>query len=306
MRTTLLFLLGAVLACLAWPYGGAQDNTAQDATLMSDIQVLTLTAGKQTTARRSYSVPQLKCVGGSAAHRQDLYPVTVQCRNVGTDGTNIQWKCEADLNRQVKFGATTISCEGYRDSSDLYVLKGSCGLEYTLDHTGDHRAKRPSGRDSYQQAWTDNNNVDHSGSWFGSIFTFGVLAFIAWAVFKAFCSGSPVGGNTSYAYPTDNTYTSNNDYNTGFNGHNNYNGYNGHNGYNGYNRQSAGWTPGFWSGLGGGGAMGYMFGRQQRPYYQQQRYPMGVPSNAYHDSTSSSSRDDETRTASAYATTNNR
>jgi len=300
MRTTLVLLFSASIACMAaWPYGGqAQDNTAQDAMLMSDIQVLTLTAGKQTTARRSYSVPQLKCVGGSASHRQDLYPATVQCRNVGSDGTNIQWKCEADLNRQVKFGATTISCEGYRDSSDPYVLRGSCGLEYTLDNTGDYRAKRPAPGRYNDQQW-DNNNIDQSGSWIGTLFTFGVLGFLAWAIFKAFCSGSPVGtGNTSYAYPTDNTYTSDHhSYNTG------YNGYNGHNGYNG---QSAGWTPGFWSGLGGGGAMGYMLGRQQRPYYQQQRYPMGVPSNTYHDSPSSNSRDDETRTASAYATTNNR
>jgi len=318
MRTTrIVFFIAVLVACIfAWPYGGNNygqgSQTAQDAILMDDIKVITLSAGKQTTARRTHSVPQLKCVGGSASHRNDLYPSTVQCTNVGSDGTSVQWKCEADLNKQVKFGVTTVSCEGYRDSSDPYVLKGSCGLEYTLDTAGDYSYNKGGSNRYHQQNnyYDDSYTYDKSGSWFGSLFTFAVIAFIAFGFLKVCCSGASSSyDRNSYAHPGASTsdYSYNNGYNTGYNGYNNgYNtGYN--NGYNGH-QTAGGWTPGFWSGLTGGGAMGYMFGRNNnnnRQYYNQNRYTPGYSSGSPSSSRNNSSSE-ESRTASAYATTNNR
>ena len=46
-----------------------------------------------------------------------------------------QWKCEAEMPIEYRFGRIRVSCEGYASSSDEYVLEGSCGLEYELEFT---------------------------------------------------------------------------------------------------------------------------------------------------------------------------
>ena len=80
-------------------------------------------------------------------------PSSVQCRNVGNDGYNVEWECKADLEQSVRFGPLTVVCEGYDNSEDTYVLRfheklcvvevdelieffrGSCQLEYSLQTT---------------------------------------------------------------------------------------------------------------------------------------------------------------------------
>ena len=54
------------------------------------------------------------------------------CRNIGFDGQDVTWQCEAELPKGVKFGKVEVSCEGHSSRDDEYVLKGSCGLEYSL------------------------------------------------------------------------------------------------------------------------------------------------------------------------------
>lgn len=49
--------------------------------------------------------------------------------------SEIQWKCEADLDQRVKFGRMTVSCEGYNGVDDEWVVDGSCSLQYELDRT---------------------------------------------------------------------------------------------------------------------------------------------------------------------------
>ena len=56
-------------------------------------------------------IPQMTCVGGDACRA--FQPQTVQCRNMGSDGFDVQWKCEADMSTEYRFGTTTVSCEGY-------------------------------------------------------------------------------------------------------------------------------------------------------------------------------------------------
>lgn len=103
-----------------------------DAVLLNDIQTLTLHAKRQTSARRVSSIPQLRCIGGSA---RNLYEVDVmRCKNSGTeyDTSDVQWTCTAQLPKEFKLGGTEVICEGYDSPQDPYVLKGSCGVEYRL------------------------------------------------------------------------------------------------------------------------------------------------------------------------------
>ncbi|KAF9929980.1 hypothetical protein BGZ67_006024 [Mortierella alpina] len=86
-----------------------------------------------TTGRRTSPVPQTSCVGGNACG--DYEPDVIQCKNAGFDGGDVQWKCQADLPDNLKFGKLDVYCEGFDYPDDPYVLKGSCGLEYKLYYT---------------------------------------------------------------------------------------------------------------------------------------------------------------------------
>ncbi|GMR37468.1 hypothetical protein PMAYCL1PPCAC_07663, partial [Pristionchus mayeri] len=112
-----------------------------DRVLLKEVTAITLTEGARTNGslmsnslagRRSSPVPQLTCVGGSAQGKVQE-PRIVQCKNVGFDGSDVQWECKAELDSRVKFGRISVSCEGYNYPEDPFVLRGSCGLEYELD-----------------------------------------------------------------------------------------------------------------------------------------------------------------------------
>eukprot|EP00043_Microstomoeca_roanoka_P026893 m.12834 g.12834 ORF g.12834 m.12834 type:complete len:326 (-) comp7061_c0_seq1:1104-2081(-) len=138
---------------------------------LQDVQVLTFVAGEMTTARRSSPVPQMSCVGGSARCHSDLLPSTMQCRNVGSDGVDVQWKCDAEVDNSVKLGRTTVSCEGYEYPDDPFILAGSCGVEYTLESTGDY-----SSRHGYY-AGGSRHQPSSGGNHFFLIIVLGVLAY---------------------------------------------------------------------------------------------------------------------------------
>jgi len=96
---------------------------------LEKIQALTFYKDAVTTARRGSPIPQLVCLGKPCS----LYtPEAVRCTNLGGQGTEIDWKCEADLPATLRFGRVEVSCEGWSHPGDPYVLKGSCGLEYRL------------------------------------------------------------------------------------------------------------------------------------------------------------------------------
>ncbi len=83
-----------------------------------------------TNGRRSSAVPQLKCVGGTAGYSAPQ-PKVVQCINRGSDGYDVQWECKADMDYDYRFGKVQVSCEGYDNPNDPYVLRGSCGVSVT-------------------------------------------------------------------------------------------------------------------------------------------------------------------------------
>jgi len=103
-----------------------------DRVKLTSIKSLTFYSGRMTTARRSYPIAQVKCVGGNAGcqARVDF----IQCYNLGTNyGLDVQWQCRANINRGYSIGRTDVNCEGYHYPMDPYILRGSCGVEYTVD-----------------------------------------------------------------------------------------------------------------------------------------------------------------------------
>ncbi|KAJ7475902.1 hypothetical protein FB451DRAFT_261752 [Mycena latifolia] len=96
---------------------------------LARIQALTFYKDSLTESRRTKAIPQLQCVGKPCK----LYtPEVVRCQSLGGSGTEIDWKCEADLPESLRFGRVDVSCEGWSRPGDPYVLKGSCALEYRL------------------------------------------------------------------------------------------------------------------------------------------------------------------------------
>eukprot|EP00730_Choanoeca_flexa_P009238 TRINITY_DN12615_c2_g1_i4.p1 TRINITY_DN12615_c2_g1~~TRINITY_DN12615_c2_g1_i4.p1 ORF type:complete len:311 (+),score=46.26 TRINITY_DN12615_c2_g1_i4:130-1062(+) len=174
---------------------GIANGRADKRVRLSDVKVLTLHSGRQTTGRRSAPVAQLKCTGGSAGCSQA--PANVQCINQGSDGIDVQWECKADLPSNVKFGFVEVLCEGYDYPEDPYILAGSCGLEYQLDSTGSGGYSRSGyqhgGYNSYaNQGYNYNHRSSSSG--FG-----GLLSMLAMGVFVYYmlksCLGNRSGGS---------------------------------------------------------------------------------------------------------------
>jgi len=96
---------------------------------LASIGSLTFYDGDTTRARRGKPIPQLTCRGKACA----LYkPDVVRCTNVGGSGTDVDWKCEAELPESLRLGRVEVSCEGWSGPGDSYVYKESCGLEYRL------------------------------------------------------------------------------------------------------------------------------------------------------------------------------
>jgi len=295
MNKWLVFCI-AILCCIsssfAYPYGQAYDSV-----LLQDVKALTFTKGQYTAARRSSPIPQLNCVGGGASYSTELFPSTVQCVNVGVDSYgNVQWKCEADLDSSVKFGETIVNCEGYSNPDDPYILKGSCGLEYNLEYTPQGMKNKNSG--SYGGHSYQNYNYNYhpesnrSFSW-GNVFMFVIFGIIIIGIINQ-CSKNA--GTTN-----DNFFVGSNpstNYGTGY----------------GYGTGNPGiGRPGFWSGFGTGGLLGYFF--RPRTYYGTPSYGYNRPTyggnwgstgGSWGSSGGSFGSSSGPRTASAFASTRKR
>lgn len=198
-----------------------------ESVLLKNVNSLTFRTNQFTTGRRSSPIPQLNCVGGDAAHLRELHPTTVQCYNRGSDGHDIQWECQAELDNRVKFGAIDVACEGYNSPDDPSILKGSCGLEYGLEYT-------PTGRQARPHHTSTKYNPEYTGS--------DALGAFAWLMIIAMLV-------TTCCGPTH--YNRYDDY-----------GYRGYGGYGG-----GGYGSGGWGSFGTGAAMGYTMGRASRPSY---------------------------------------
>lgn len=106
-------------------------TSASDKILLQDVNILIFEKNKLSTSRRSAPVHQLNCLRGCAAQYE---PQKIVCHNAGSNGIDVQWKCEATLPAGLKLGRVEVVCEGYDSQIDKYVLAGSCGLEYEIEH----------------------------------------------------------------------------------------------------------------------------------------------------------------------------
>ena len=91
-----------------------------------EVSSLLLHRGKMTTGRRASPVPQLNCLSNC----QDA-PDTIYCSNAGHDGEDVVWECKSDPAGAV-LRDLNVQCEGYDYPDDPYILKGSCGIEFSM------------------------------------------------------------------------------------------------------------------------------------------------------------------------------
>ncbi|XP_053317663.1 store-operated calcium entry-associated regulatory factor [Spea bombifrons] len=242
--------------------------------LLRDIQAITLYAERYTNARRTSPVPQLKCIGGSAGCKAVL-PQVVQCHNRGWDGYDVQWECKVDLGNAYRFGKVEVNCEGFDYPEDPYILRGSCGLEYTLDLTDEGQRRSNDGYNSggfgFSQGRSSSWNSPSSSSEGSGAIVIIVILLLAFGVYKLFLSGPTMQqqpqpdeyGNQGYASaPPPPGFKS------GFTGTSTGYDSSGTNTFGSHATQG----PGFWTGLGTGGVLGYLFGNRraqpcQSPYF---------------------------------------
>ena len=103
-----------------------------------DIEYLTFHQGVLTTGRRVSPVQQLIYNGMFLKNK----PESIMCKNMGWDGTDVIWKCEASLDEGLEIEKTHIICEGYDYPEDPNILAGSCSLSYSLNDTNQTSSSR--------------------------------------------------------------------------------------------------------------------------------------------------------------------
>ncbi|XP_069781168.1 store-operated calcium entry-associated regulatory factor [Narcine bancroftii] len=257
----------------------AEASHDSERVLLREVQALTLYNGRYTNGRRTSPVPQLQCVGGTAGC-SSFIPQVVQCLNKGWDGYDVQWECRADMDIAYRFGAVTVSCEGYNYPEDPYILKGSCGLEYVIDLTEEGLQRRKHNSGFVHQSPKYGNSISFNNS--SDIMVVLLLLGVAYLVYMM-CLRNQRNGNQSppewdedihntagpSACPPPGFKPNYTDWRAdeGFCGKANQGSY----GYQTGRRSG----PGFWTGMGAGGLLGYLFGsRRSQPsssFYPYQR-----------------------------------
>jgi len=253
-----LFPCFIVLISLVYVLG-----VGQDAILLKNVERLVLQRGKYTTGRRSSPIPQLTCVGSSC---YQFEPVTVICKNMGSDGVDATWECTSDMPRQWRFGTVNVQCEGYNFPDDPYILKGSCGLEYSIEPSGE------SSPSSSYSSYSSYNSTPSSGSTtFGTVFMFAVVCLIFYWIFRSCTDASRNhpnhgggGGGGGFGNPPppygNNDNNNNNDGNSKPSSSSSSSSSSIPSSFTPNTAQG----PGFWSGMLGGAALASMFrGRSQ-------------------------------------------
>ncbi|KAK4239873.1 hypothetical protein C8A03DRAFT_32068 [Achaetomium macrosporum] len=240
----------------------------KDAILLSDVKSLTLRSPGLTTSRRVSPIPQLKCLSSPQLCRLAGPIKTMRCTNQGSSYTSqdIEWACVATLPSTVRLDRTEVICEGYSNADDAYVLKGSCGVEYTLQLTEEGEEKHPELRGGGDKL----NQVGWAEMLFGMVFV-GVLGWIVYSACLRARENSGVGGAQHRRRRGGRGGGGGGGWGPGWGP--------GGGGGGGWDdppppypgsgpkpssstSTEQGWRPGFWSGLASGAAAGYMAGNR--------------------------------------------
>jgi len=116
------------------------DKYNHDRVYLAETQSLLFQRGQKTTAKRNYPIEQMSCKGGHCQFGPDY----VMCKNMGsTEGNplsgemtdqDVVWECTGHgLTPGYVLADATVSCEGYENPHDPYVLRGSCGVVYSIN-----------------------------------------------------------------------------------------------------------------------------------------------------------------------------
>lgn len=162
------------------PLLGCTIAWGSDKIKLTDLKTITLYSGKMTNGRRTAPVPQLHCTGGSAGC--SFVPHVVQCYNKGFDGYDVQWECKTDMDNAYRFGTIEVTCEGYDYPDDPYILKGSCGLRYTIDYTKEGQ-KQNKGHD-YGYGNSNYNYSRGKSGLLADVITLIIVVVIIYAIIK--------------------------------------------------------------------------------------------------------------------------
>jgi hypothetical protein len=122
---------------------------------IKDVNVITLYSNEYTTGRRNIPIPQMRCVGPACSEGALK---SMQCTNMGFDGSDANWDCKADVGNRFTLGKVSVSCEGYEFPDDPRILVGSCGVEYELQFNPNYqpRTHQPrNNRDVTVTTWWD-------------------------------------------------------------------------------------------------------------------------------------------------------
>ncbi|KAK3809545.1 MAG: hypothetical protein J3Q66DRAFT_317794 [Benniella sp.] len=264
--------------------------------LLKDVQTITLHQGRMTTGRRTSPVRQLKCVGGNACG--DYEPDVVQCTNTGFDGSDVQWKCQADMPSNLRFGRLNVYCEGYAYPDDPYVLKGSCGLEYNLFYTDVHYNQDKSWDNPYRYQSTKAPRQ----SWSDLIYY--VLFAIAGIVFFVTCCSGQRGVRRDDPPPPYRAHRRDSD---GYDGPDGWgSGWGGNNNYRRKPNDGQGFRPGFWSGVAAGGLATHLATNRTRQEPSYSHTSRSSPSSSRSSRWGESSSSSDTYTATGYGETSRR
>lgn len=272
-------LLASPLLNLIASAAGKRSGKPSDAVLLSQVQTLTLRGHDAlTTSRRVSAVPQTKCIShrslcALAEPKLDV----MRCENMGSsyDDADVEWSCSASLPEELRLGSTDVICEGYENSDDPFVSKGSCGVEYRVVLTDKGEQRYP----DLSKLGRREARGGEGGSWGPFMFFLGVVAimFILSYLNRTGANqnrqrpGGAGRGNGGGGGGNGWGGGGGGGFDPGFGGFQDEDDppppYPGRKTQGGSSRQTRsqtaqeGWRPGFWSGLATGGAAGYGAGR---------------------------------------------
>jgi len=230
------------------------------------------------------------------------------------------------MDSNLKFGNIEVSCEGYDHPDDPYVLRGSCGLEYTLEYTNQGKANQQQNQHYSNQHHSSSYHHPSQGHGSGfsikSLLMLGIIAFIFYNIYRQCATmgthagagngagqwgpGGPGGAGGAGGYPPGGWGPGGAPPGSG-------------GPYYGGGGSCAPppptyaptWRPGFWTGLAAGGFMGNWFNRG--PRYGHNTYgtrystpSFGSSSFSSGPSFSSGGGGSSTRTASGFGGTRRR
>lgn len=138
----------------------------EDRVYLPALPVLIFTRDQISLSRRGHPHKQLSCVGGTAKNSSSLFPDVVTCVNDASHGSTptasqpkVTWDCRMEPDREnVEMENTTVFCEGYGSTKDLFVLKGSCYLEYNLTFYSKDDAASAAGADAANEGKETSKN----------------------------------------------------------------------------------------------------------------------------------------------------